>query len=50
MTWKIPQALSLSIIAVIFIASYVYARRQGPRADPDPPGTSDGDPPSPRTH
>jgi YkoY family integral membrane protein len=36
--WKIPQALSLSLIGVIFVASYLYARRQGPR--PDPPDTA----------
>jgi YkoY family integral membrane protein len=39
--WKIPQALSLSLIAVIFIVSYLYAKRQGPRQlppdDPDEP-------------
>jgi YkoY family integral membrane protein len=29
--WEIPKPLSLGLIAVIFIASYLYARAQGPR-------------------
>ena len=31
--WKIPTWLSLSLIALIFIASFIYARRQGPPPD-----------------
>jgi predicted tellurium resistance membrane protein TerC len=31
--WKIPQALSLALIAVIFVVSYLYARKHGPRTD-----------------
>ena len=33
--WQVPKTLSLGLIAVIFAASYVYARRQGPRPDTD---------------
>ena len=36
--WKINQTFSISLIATIFIASYLYARSKGPRPlDPDPP-------------
>jgi YkoY family integral membrane protein len=31
--WEVPRSVSLAIIAVIFVAAYVYARRQGPQAD-----------------
>jgi YkoY family integral membrane protein len=31
--WKIPQALSLGLIAVIFIVSYLYARRHPARPE-----------------
>ena len=47
--WKIRQEISLGIIAVIFIAAYVYARRQGPRADVDPPAATEISPP-PHAH
>lgn len=33
--WVVPKSISLSLIAVIFLASYLYARRQGP-APPQP--------------
>jgi YkoY family integral membrane protein len=29
--WEIPKALSLGLIGVIFVGSYLYARAQGPR-------------------
>lgn len=29
--WQIPKAISLGLIVVIFLASYLYARKQGPR-------------------
>ena len=31
--WKINQTFSISLIAAIFLASYFYARRKGPRPD-----------------
>jgi YkoY family integral membrane protein len=31
--WTIPQSISLAVIAVIFAASYLYARKQGPQSD-----------------
>lgn len=43
--WKISQPISLVLIVVIFIASYVYARRHGPQPaepeDVEPPVTPD---------
>ena len=29
--WEIPKPISLGLIAVIFVAAYLYARAQGPR-------------------
>lgn len=34
--WEIPKALSLGLIAVIFLASYVIAKRKGAVPDPEP--------------
>jgi hypothetical protein len=31
--WEIPKPISLGLIAVIFVLSYLYARRQGPQPD-----------------
>jgi len=33
-SWVVPKSLSLALIAVIFVASYLYARAKGP-AEPD---------------
>ncbi len=33
--WQIPKTISLGLIVVIFLASYLYARRQGPRDHDD---------------
>ena len=37
-SWEIPKAISLGLIALIFVVSYIYARSKGPReVDPTPP-------------
>jgi YkoY family integral membrane protein len=40
--WQIPKSISLGLVVVIFVAAFIYARRQGPQdtAGPDlmPPG------------
>lgn len=36
-SWQVPKSISLGLIAVIFVASYLYARRQGPATDSDNP-------------
>ena len=35
LAWQIPKTISLGLIVVIFAASYIYARRQGPKEDDD---------------
>ncbi len=35
--WEIPKSISLGLIGVIFLASYLYARSKGPQADEPPP-------------
>jgi YkoY family integral membrane protein len=35
--WEIPRPISLGLIGVIFLASYLYARAQGPRPPDDEP-------------
>ena len=37
--WVIPKTISLGLIVVIFLAAYIYARRQGP-AEPHPEDSS----------
>jgi YkoY family integral membrane protein len=39
LSWQIPKTISLGLIVVIFAASYLYARRQGPREDDDDPAS-----------
>jgi YkoY family integral membrane protein len=39
--WEIPRALALGLIAVIFLVSYVLARRKGAAPDDDVAGSSD---------
>jgi YkoY family integral membrane protein len=42
-SFQIPKTLSLGLIVVIFTISYLYARRQGPRAEaPEHSGDADG--------
>jgi predicted tellurium resistance membrane protein TerC len=31
--WEVPKTISLGLIGLIFLASYLYARRQGPAPD-----------------
>ena len=35
-SWEIPKTISLGLIAVIFIVSYLYARARGPQAPETP--------------
>lgn len=48
-TFVIPKTLSLGLIVVIFAISYLYARKQGPKAEePTPePGSHASSPPQP---
>ncbi len=42
--WQIPRTLSFGLIGVIFLAAYLYARRQGPREVPeDAPDAGESD-------
>ena len=36
--WEVPKTLSFGLIAVIFLASYLFARSKGPAPDSDDPG------------
>ncbi len=39
--WEMPRNVSLVVIGVIFLASYLYARSKGPQPDDEPTGPGD---------